>query len=357
MRWWEYRRVDHGVIWGLRSPHQNIGLRGVPFRDPLCVWYYTRMQLLVTGGAGFIGNALILKLREEGHEVVCVDTVNEYYDPALKEARLTRLDDGVEVLRIDVTDKKALADIFKNHTFDVVCHLAAQAGVRYSLTHPDVYIESNLKGFFNILDCAKEYDVNHVVFASSSSVYGESTEAPFAEDAVADRPVSLYAATKRSGELTAHAYHILHGINVTCLRFFTVYGPYGRPDMAPILFTENILKGEPIDVYNNGNMQRDFTYIDDIVDGFVRAAHTPLGYEIINLGNGAPVHLMDFIGVLEKTLGKKAQKNMLPMQLGDVSVTYADTTKAKKLLGFEAKVTIEGGIERFVAWYKEYHKL
>lgn len=312
--------------------------------------------ILVTGGAGFIGNALIRKLRTEGHTVVCIDNINEYYDPSLKKSRLALLDDSVEVVRVDITDQKALADIFSKHHFDTVCHLAAQAGVRYSITNPEAYIESNLVGLFAVLECMKTYKVPHLVFASSSSVYGEEPDVPFREDMAADEPVSLYAATKRSGELMAHAYHKIHGIKVTALRFFTVYGPYGRPDMAPMIFTKKILSDQPIDVFNNGNMRRDFTYIDDIVEGFALAVAKPLDYEVINLGNGSPVNLLEFIETLEELLGKKAEKNMLPMQPGDVPQTFADTTKAKELLGFEAKVGVKEGLSAFVEWYREYYK-
>lgn len=311
--------------------------------------------ILVTGGAGFIGNALIRKLTKEGHEVVCIDNVNQYYDPALKQDRLDLLDASVQVYRIDICDREALAEVFASHQFDTVCHLAAQAGVRYSLENPSAYIESNITGLFNILECIKDYQVPHLVFASSSSVYGESEDVPFGETVPADRPVSLYAATKRSGELIAYSYHHLHDIQVTALRFFTVYGPYGRPDMAPMIFIKKILAGEPIDVFNEGNMYRDFTYIDDIVDGFARAIDRPLGYEVINLGSGSPVQLLDFIETLEDILGKQAQKNLLPMQPGDVSQTYADTTKAKELLDFEAKADIRTGLEQFVSWYNEYY--
>lgn len=311
-------------------------------------------NILVTGGAGFIGNALIRRLHADGHTVVCLDNVNEYYDPSLKEARLALLDHSIPVHRVDITDAAALEEVFRAYTFDTVCHLAAQAGVRYSIEHPEAYIESNFTGLFHMLECMKEHDVPHLVFASSSSVYGAAEDVPFAEDQPADRPVSLYAATKRSGELLAHAYHKVHGLNVTALRFFTVYGPYGRPDMAPMLFTEKILAGEPIDVFNNGDMRRDFTYIDDIVDGFARATTRSFPYEIINLGNGSPVELLTFIETLEEVLGETAEKNLLPMQPGDVPQTYADTEKAKELLGFEAKTDIRDGLKQFVKWYREY---
>ncbi|MEX0909952.1 MAG: SDR family NAD(P)-dependent oxidoreductase [Candidatus Paceibacterota bacterium] len=315
-----------------------------------------KKTILVTGGAGFIGSALIQRLRLDGHTVVCVDSINEYYDPSLKESRLKLFDNQVSIHRIDIAHKKALSEIFSKYQFDTVCHLAAQAGVRYSITNPEVYVHSNITGLFSVLECMKDHGVKKLVFASSSSVYGESEEVPFSESQSADQPVSLYAATKRSGELMAHAYHKIHGLNVTALRFFTVYGPYGRPDMAPMIFTEKILKGEPIDVYNNGNMRRDFTYIDDIVEGFIQAVNKPFEYEVINLGNGSPVQLLDFIETLEDLIGKKAEKNMLPMQLGDVPQTYAKTSKAEKLLGFRAKTDIKKGLGEFLSWYKEYYQ-
>ena len=313
------------------------------------------MKLLVTGGAGFIGNTLAQRLLADGHEVVVVDSVNAYYDPALKEARLARLPETVPVYRIDITDQTALEAVFSEHRFDVVCHLAAQAGVRYSLERPDTYVASNYIGTFHVLELAKQYEVPHVVYASTSSVYGASTEMPFREDNPVATPMSIYAATKRGGELMAYNYHHLFGLSVTCLRFFTVYGPWGRPDMALFKFTERMRAGEPIDVYNNGEMQRDFTYVDDIVDGFARAIERPLGYAIINLGHGAPVHLMDFIRELEGQLGIKARINFMPMQPGDVPATYASTEKATDLLGFQPRVGVPEGIKNFVAWYNEHY--
>ncbi len=313
------------------------------------------MNILVTGGAGFIGYHLIEALLKEGHTVVCVDNMNEYYDPALKEARLARIAERIEFFKINIADQAALESVFKSHSFDAVCHLAAQAGVRYSVENPFVYAESNFTGTLNVLEFSRRYGVKHVVAASSSSVYGENKKIPFEETDRTDQPVSTYAATKKAGEVLAYAYHHLYGMNSTCIRFFTVYGPFGRPDMALFKFAKSILEGKPIDVYNNGNMRRDFTYVSDIVDGFVAALSKPLGYEILNLGRSNPVQLMDFIKVLEKELGTKAQMNMLPMQQGDVPETYADISKARKMLGYEPKVSVEEGVKKFVEWYRSYY--
>lgn len=315
------------------------------------------MKILVTGGAGFIGSHLVLKLLEKGHEIVTIDNLNEYYDPELKLARLKQFADKITFEKLDITDFDALDSLFKKHKFDKIAHLAAQAGVRYSISHPHVYNKTNYLGTAYIFDLAVKHRIKDVVFASTSSVYGESPDMPFTEKESADRPISIYAATKRSCEVLAHSYYNLHGLNVTCLRFFTVYGPFGRPDMALFKFTENILAGKPIDVYNNGNMQRDFTYVADIVDGFVAALEKPLGYEIINLGHGHPVHLMKFIEIIEKELGKKAIINFMPMQPGDVPATYADTSKAQKLLDFKPKISVEEGVPKFVEWYKKYYKV
>jgi len=313
------------------------------------------MKILVTGAAGFIGSAVAKRLKEAGHEVVGIDNFNEYYDVSLKRERVNALLSGVTVIEGDITDRAFLQSVFSSHQFDAVAHLAAQAGVRYSLEHPEVYVQSNVVGTQTLLEAMKQHGVKQMVYASTSSAYGDSSQVPFKEDEPADRPVSIYAATKRSGELIAHSYAHLYGIDITALRFFTVYGPWGRPDMALFKFTDAILQGEPIDVYNNGNHRRDFTYIDDIVAGFVRALEKKLpGFEIINLGNGSPVHLLEFIEVLEKELGTSAQKNMLPMQEGDVFETYADTHKAHTLLGFEAKTSVEEGVKNFVAWYRSY---
>lgn len=315
------------------------------------------MKILVTGGAGFIGSALSLRLSNEGHEVIVLDNFNDYYDVSLKRARQRSLLKGVTVLEGDITDEKFLNEIFTKYQFEVVCHLAAQAGVRYSVENPSVYIDTNVRGTQLLLETMRQHNVMRMIFASSSSVYGNTTQVPFSENAPADLPVSLYAATKRAGELLAHTYVSLYGMHITCLRFFTVYGPWGRPDMALFKFSELIQKGKPIDVYNEGKLQRDFTYIDDIVDGFNSAIERPHGYEIINLGNGSPVALLDFIQLLEKEFGVTAQKNMFPMQEGDVFETYANTNKANALLGYEPKVTLEEGVRRFVSWYKEYQKM
>ena len=315
------------------------------------------MKILVTGGAGFIGFHLVNKLLEEGNDVVCVDNMNKYYDPELKRARLELIKDKIEFYEIDIADKDKLEEVFKKHKIEQICHLAAQAGVRYSLENPFVYAESNYVGTTNILEFAKRYKIEHVVFASTSSAYGLNKKMPFKEDDRVDTPISIYAASKRACELLAFSYNHLFGLNVTCLRFFTVYGPYGRPDMALFKFTKKILSGEVIDVYNNGDMKRDFTYVGDIVSGFVKALETPKGFQIINLGHGAPVHLMDFIKIIEKELGKKAEINFMPMQPGDVKETFADTSKAKELLGYEAKVDVEEGVKKFIDWYKEYYNI
>ena len=314
------------------------------------------MNYLVTGGAGFIGHHLVLKLLDEGHTVTVVDSVNNYYDPSIKEARLKRFPNDVKVWRTDITDRDDLEQIFKKGNFDAVAHLAAQAGVRYSLEFPEVYIQANYVGTFNILDLAKKYDVKKVVLASTSSVYGTSTKMPFKETDLAPEPMSIYAATKRATEYLAATYHHLYKMDIICLRFFTVYGPWGRPDMALFLFTDKILKGESIDVFNNGDMRRDFTYVDDIVSGFSLALEKGKGYEIFNLGNGTSVHLMDFIKVIEEELGIKAKINFMPLQQGDVPETYADISKAKDILGFEPRVAVSEGVKNFVEWYQTYHK-
>lgn len=311
------------------------------------------MKILVTGGAGFIGNNLILKLLELGHDVDTIDSVNDYYDVVLKEKRLARISDKVIVYREDICNAEALDKIFLTNSYDVICHLAAQAGVRYSLEHPEVYVQSNYVGTFNLLNCAKKYGVNQFLFASTSSVYGTSTNMPFKEDDSSGVPMSIYAATKRGCELLCANYNHLYDIQTTCLRFFTVYGPWGRPDMALYIFTEKILNGQPITVFNNGNMRRDFTYVDDIVSGFVKAIQKPLGYKILNLGNGKPVELMDFIGTLEGELGKKANINFEPLQPGDVPETYADISQAQELIGYSPQFTVQEGIKNFVNWYQE----
>lgn len=315
------------------------------------------MKILVTGGAGFIGSALAKRLFEDGHEVVVVDDFNEYYDVRLKRDRVAALLPNLPVYFLDITNKEALSALFAAERFDVVCHLAAQAGVRYSVEAPEVYVNTNVLGTQTLLEVMKKHGVSRMVFASTSSAYGTSTTVPFQEQAPADRPVSVYAATKRSGELLAHTYFEQYRIQTTCLRFFTVYGPWSRPDMAMLKFAERMVSQQPIDIYNNGELRRDFTFVDDIVDGFVRAVEKPLGYEILNLGNGQPVELMAFVYELERVLGVMAQKNFLPMQQGDVFETFADTTKAKELLGYKPQTDFASGLKAFAEWFKMYRTL
>ena len=314
------------------------------------------MKILVTGGAGFIGSALAARMMREGHEVVVVDNFNSYYDVRLKRDRVAALIPTVPVYFIDITDKPAIGALFKHYQFDVVCHFAAQAGVRYSVDNPDTYVDTNVMGATVLFEAMRKYGVKNLVYASSSSVYGDSTVSPFQEDAVVDKPVSVYAATKRTVELLAYSYYSQYGIETTSLRFFTVYGPWSRPDMAMLKFARKIVAGEPIDIYNHGDLRRDFTFIDDIVDGFARAVYRPLGYEILNIGNGHPVELLRFVELLEKELGITARKNLLPMQPGDVHETYAATAKAAKLLGYQARTSFEEGIKKFAGWYREYYK-
>lgn len=315
------------------------------------------MKVLVTGAAGFIGYHVARRLLERGDVVVGFDNLSDYYDVGLKEARLARLAGrpGWDFLRGDLSDPEATGEVFDAGPFDVVCHLAAQAGVRYSLQNAMAYGQANLMGFLNVLECCRHRGVGLLVYASSSSVYGANEKVPFAEEDRVERPVSLYAATKVSNELMAHAYHHLYRFPTTGLRFFTVYGPWGRPDMALYTFTRKILAGEPIDVYNYGKMERDFTYIDDIVAGVLAALARPLGDEVLNLGNSDTVALDRFIETLEGALGVRATKNLLPMQPGDVPRTYADISRAKRLLGWKPTTPIETGIPRFVDWYRDYH--
>lgn len=355
------------------------------------------MKILVTGAAGFIGSKLAEVLAERGDEVVGIDNINNYYDPRLKIARLRRA--GIEIpgecpltettpctgsdrspvsfpdlpqgialgstkyprfrfIRMDITDREALNALFEREGFDAVMNLAAQAGVRYSIENPYAYVESNVVGFINLLECARRYPVGHFVYASSSSVYGGNTKTPFAEEDRVDNPVSLYAATKKSNELMAHVYSKLYGIPTTGLRFFTVYGPWGRPDMAPMLFSDAITNRKAIKVFNHGNLSRDFTYIDDIVNGIVRVidqapAHA-VPAEIYNIGCGHPVALMDFIRTLERALGQEALMEMLPMQQGDVYTTFADTAKLCAERGYTAQTSLETGIGRFAEWYRQW---
>lgn len=336
-------------------------------------------KILVTGVAGFIGYHTAERLLKAGEHVVGLDNVNDYYDVSLKRARLERLraiDSGkFEFIEDDIADSERMARLFATEGFDGVINLAAQAGVRYSLEHPMRYIESNLTGFMNILEGCRHNEVAHLVYASSSSVYGANTHMPFSVHDSVSHPVSLYAATKKSNELMAHAYSHLFDLPTTGLRFFTVYGPWGRPDMALFLFTKAILAGEPISVFNHGKMRRDFTYIDDIVEGVVRVLdHIPPGepdwsgdapdpgtsrapYRVFNIGNNEPVELMRLIEALEETLGKKAIKNLLPMQPGDVPATYADIDALAAAVGYRPSTSIEAGIESFVRWYREFYSV
>jgi UDP-glucuronate 4-epimerase len=332
------------------------------------------MKVLVTGTAGFIGNALALRLLARGDDVVGIDNLNDYYDVRLKCARLARIQSNSRFTeeRINLEDRAAIEQVFAKHRPQRVVHLAAQAGVRYSLENPQAYIDSNLVGFANILEGCRHNRVEHLVYASSSSVYGANTTMPFSVHHSVDHPVSLYAATKKANELMAHAYSHLYELPTTGLRFFTVYGPWGRPDMALFLFTKKILAGEPIDVYNFGKCRRDFTYIDDIVEGVVRTSESIPGpdphwsgaapdcatshapYRVYNIGNHQPVALLYFIEVLEDCLGRKATKNLLPLQPGDVPETYADVDDLMRDVGFKPDTSIETGIARFVEWYKEW---
>ncbi len=318
------------------------------------------MKILVTGGAGFIGSAVAKRLLDERNEVVIVDNLNPYYDPALKRARLESLTQGASFYEADIADKQKLEEIFKKYPFDVIYHLAAQAGVRYSLSHPEVYQRTNVDGTKNILELAHAHGNPRIIFASSSSVYGDTREVPFTEKAGVGNALSPYARTKQEGEKLCKEYAEKYGMNITALRFFTVYGPWGRPDMALFSFTEKILNNEPIEIYNNGDMKRDFTYIDDIVEGLILALkNQPPGFEVFNLGRGAPVPLMDFVRVLEEKLGKSAQKINKPMQEGDMKETYASISKAQKGkeqggLDFHPKVQIVKGVGEFVDWYRSY---
>lgn len=312
---------------------------------------------LVTGGAGFIGSAVAKRLGELGSELVIVDNFNPYYDPALKEARVqTLLADVPHTLyRADIADEQAMRVIFEKHAIDQICHLAAQAGVRYATQAPFVYEHSNLRGTLTLLELAREFHVSHVVMASSSSVYGDATQYPVKETDVTDKPISLYAATKRACELMAHSYHHLYGLPITCLRFFTVYGPWGRPDMAFFSFTKAALECTPIRVFGQGEMARDFTYIDDIVEGIVRALETPSVWEILNLGRGKAEPLMRMIELVEQATGKTIEKTFVEMQPGDVRRTWADISRAKTVLNWEPRVNLDEGIPQFVEWYRRYY--
>ena len=311
------------------------------------------MKILVTGAAGFIGYHVSKCLIARGDEVVGLDNLNDYYDVRLKQARLAELPSDFRFVKMDIADRKALPELFAAEHFDAVINLAAQAGVRYSLENPEAYIDSNLVGFGNILECCRHNPVRHLVYASSSSVYGGNEKVPFEETDFVDNPKSLYAATKKANELMASCYCSLYGMKATGLRFFTVYGPWGRPDMAPMLFTDAILAGRPIKVFNNGNMRRDFTYIDDIVEGVIRVLDKAPenGHEVYNIGCSNPVMLMDFISTLEKSLGREAVKEFLPMQAGDVPQTYASTAKLEKDMGYKPKVQLAEGLRQMADWY------
>ncbi len=335
------------------------------------------MKILVTGCAGFIGMNASLRLLVGGHTVVGVDNVNDYYDVGLKESRLAelRLHPGFSFERFDLADRILVENVFSRHTFDRVLHLAAQAGVRYSLTNPHAYVSSNLVAFLNILEACRHQKVAHLTYASSSSVYGANAKLPFSTSDPVDHPVSLYAATKRANELMAHSYSHLFALPTTGLRFFTVYGPWGRPDMSMALFTSAIVEGRPINVFNHGNMRRDFTYVDDIVEGVVRVldsipqASTPVAtsyddparsaapFRVFNIGNSDPVPLMDMIGLIEAAVGKKALLNHMPMQAGDVAETSADTDDLFASVGFKPSTPLAEGIRRYVTWHRSYHKV
>jgi UDP-glucuronate 4-epimerase len=313
------------------------------------------MAILVTGGAGFIGYHVCKALLDRADEVVIVDDFNDYYEPDLKEYRIGQLPSGrFELYRIDIQDYDALKKVFDKHEIKEVVHLAARAGVRASIKDPALYAQVNVVGTTNLLELSKKVD--NFIFATSSSVYGGNTKVPFSEDDPANNPISPYAATKRGAEIMCHAYHKLYGMPITCLRFFTVYGPMGRPDMAYYKFTNALLEGKEVSRFGDGSMKRDFTYVDDIVPGVLAALDNPQEFEIINLGNSKPVELSRFISVIEEAVGKKANVKELPVPAGDVPVTYADVSKAKKLLGWEPKTTVEEGIPKFVEWYKEYAK-
>ncbi len=334
------------------------------------------MKILVTGAAGFIGMTTSLRLLARGDEVVGLDNLNDYYEVSLKEDRLARLTPhaNFRFVKLDVADRAGMEALFAAEKFDRVIHLAAQAGVRYSLQNPHAYVDSNVVGFTNILEGCRHNRVQHLVYASSSSVYGGNTRMPFSEHDSVDHPISLYAATKKANELMAHTYSHLYGLPTTGLRFFTVYGPWGRPDMALFLFTRAILEGRPIDVFNHGNMQRDFTYVDDIVEGVIRvvdktAAVNPeydpifadpatsnAPYRIFNIGNNNPVPLLDFIGAIEDALGMKAEKRLLPLQDGDVPATYANTDLLNDWVGFVPGTSVREGVGRFIAWYRDYYR-
>jgi UDP-glucuronate 4-epimerase len=315
-------------------------------------------KVLVTGAAGFIGMHCVRRLLARGDKVVGVDNLNDYYSVKLKRDRLKLIAHReFRFHRLDIADPRALRAVFDKEKPDAVLHLAAQAGVRYSLQNPAAYVQSNLVGFANLLECCRQRPPRHLVFASSSSVYGANSKLPYSEADSVDRPVSLYAATKKSNELMAHAYSHLYRLPATGLRYFTVYGPWGRPDMSPMLFAQAIMRGKPIQVFNRGDMQRDFTYIDDIVEGTIRVLDRPAPYAIYNIGNHSPVALTEYIATLERALGKKAKLKLMPMQPGDVQSTYADTRALGKAVGFAPSTPLAAGLQRFAGWFREYYRL
>ena len=334
------------------------------------------MKILVTGAAGFIGSHVIRRLSADGHDIVGVDNLNDYYDVNLKLARLELLKavPSFQFHKLDIADKEAVQGLFANGKFERVIHLAAQAGVRYSLSHPHAYIDSNITGTVNVLEGCRHNGVQHLVFASTSSVYGMNTNMPFSPHRGVDHPLSMYASTKRAGELMCHNYAALFGLPVTALRFFTVYGPWGRPDMALFLFTKNILAGKPIDVFNNGHHKRDFTFVSDIAEGVVRVCYQPATsnsnwnsaepdpassrapFKIYNIGNSSPVELVRYIEVLEQCLGRRAERNLLPLQLGDVPDTFADVSDLEAAVGYRPKTSVEDGVKAFVDWYRSYYR-
>ena len=334
------------------------------------------MRTLVTGAAGFIGMHCTLRLLDRGDEVIGIDSLNDYYDVSLKQARLAKMSgkENFNFHKINISDRDAMADLFASEQPDRVIHLAAQAGVRYSLVNPHAYIDANLQGFMNILEGCRHQQIQHLVYASSSSVYGGNETMPFSEHDNIDHPLSLYAATKKANELMAHTYSHLYDLPTTGLRFFTVYGPWGRPDMSPFLFADAMIKGKSINVFNDGNMARDFTFIDDIVEGVIRVLDKPATadvsfdalrsdpatstapYRVFNIGNGNPTPLMDYIGVLETALGVTARKNFMPMQLGDVPATSADTSELGKWVGFQPDTPLVDGVQKFADWYLAYYQ-